>query len=355
MTTDLERMADNAVAVLSNTTDALHRLAEWVEAANHAHTLVWKLIDTAFVPATFWPKLPDRPTAEQLAKAKTTAAANATAAVLQGITLGLDPLTAMSQIYVVHGRPGMYTKMMVALIQAHGHEVWTEDLTDTRAVVCGRRKGTDYVERVAVTMDQARRAGWTNNPSQAYTKTPQDMLWSRAAGRVCDRIASDVIKGIASVEEIQDEIKATAEAGNSTRTVSPRRRTPPPAIDATVEDPALEAAEEAAESADQPPPEPAPVLISPAQSRKLYAALRESGRGDRKTALVYIAGIVGRDIESTKDLTVREAGAVIDNLETMLNAEPPLDEPELAGQLPDGVDGWPVVAQPPASPQLIED
>lgn len=216
--TDIVPMANNAVAVLGTASDALTRLAEWVEAARNAHQLVAPLVGTAFVPDSYKPKVDPRATAEQKQEARATAIANATAAVLQGITLGLDPMTALQQIYVVHGRPGMYAKIKVALVQSHGHEVWDEDLTDTRAVVAGRRKGTEHIVRVTVTMDQARRAGWTRNDN--YAKTPQDMLWARAASRVCDRIASDALMGIASVEEIQDEL---GPAGG-TRTVAPPRK-----------------------------------------------------------------------------------------------------------------------------------
>ena len=325
-TTDIARMDTTAVAVLGNANDALDRLSQWVAAARDAHTLVSPLVDTAFVPDAYKPKVDPRATSEQKSEARAIAVANATAAVLQGITLGLDPLTALQQIYIVHGRPGMYTEMKVALVKSRGHEVWVEDLTDSRAVVCGRRKGTDYVERVTVTMDQARKAGWTSN--QAYTKTPQDMLYARAAGRICDRVAPDVLMGIASVEEIRDTIQADAEVGNGTRTVTPRRRTPPPAIDAAVEDPPLDdATEQKAE-----PPAPAEPGITVAQSKKLYALLRETGREDKEVALVCISGVVGREVASTKDLTKAEAGAVIEALEAELREQNVAADPALGDE-----------------------
>jgi hypothetical protein len=254
VTVDIAPMAGNAVAILDTSSDALDRLAQWVEAARNAHQLVSPLVDTAFVPDAYRPKVDPRATDEEKQKARAVAVANATAAVLQGISLGIDPMTALQQIYVVGGRPGMYAQMMVALVQSRGHEVWTEDLTDTRAVVAGRRKGTEHVERVTVTMDQARKAGWTSN--QAYTKTPQDMLWARAAGRVCKRIAPEALMGIASVEEIRDEIKAEVVSTNGHRTVSPRRKAAAPAITAAVEEPPLEVPAE-------PKPAAAPVAEEP--------------------------------------------------------------------------------------------
>lgn len=323
MTVDIARMDANALAVTGGANDALARLGAWVEAARNAHQLVAPLVGTAFIPDAYKPKVDPRATPEQRAEAHATAIANATAAVLQGITLGLDPMTALQQIYVVHGRPGLYARVMVALVQAHGHEVWTEDISDSRAVVCGRRRGTEVAERVTVTMEQARKAGWTSN--QAYTKTPQDMLWARAAARVCNRIAADVLMGITSVEEIQDDIRVEAEVG--TRTVTPRRRTPAAAVEAgPVEDPPLEHTEPAA------PAEQAP-SISPERRAELTRLLKVAGRNGRSAAASYISGVVGRAIAAATDLTEDEAGGVIAALEveveTKTAAEPDDEEPTL--------------------------
>lgn len=330
MTVDIARMDTNALAVLGGANDALERLGAWVTAARQAHHLVAGLVDTAFIPDSYRIKVDPRATPEEKAAAREVAISNATAAVLQGVTLGVDPLTALQQIYIVHGRPGMYSKMMVALVQAHGHEVWTEDMSDTRAVVCGRRKGSTVIERITITMDQARKAGWTIN--QAYTKTPQDMLWARAAGRVCDRIGSDVLKGIASVEEIRDTVQATAETG--ARTVSPRKRTTAPAL-AAAEEPPLDEETPAvpepvvdATVVEDERPAPAP-SITAQQQKKLHALLGETGRGDRDTALVWIAGVVGREILTTKDLSKREAGTVIDVLDLEVAGGADADDDEV--------------------------
>jgi len=358
VTTDIAHMDTNAVAVLGGATDALARLGEWVQAARDAHALVSPLVDTAFVPEAYKPKLDPRATDAQKAEARAVAVANATAAVLQGITLGLDPLTSLQQIYIVHGRPGMYAKLMVALVQSRGHEVWVDDISDSRCVVGGRRKGSEHIERVTVTMDQARKAGWTTN--QAYTKTPQDMLYARAAGRLCSHIASDVLMGIASVEEIQDSIQDTAEVANGHRTVALRKRATAPlhhqhgvlaielADDAITADPPLEdeqqvrisAPERGAPGAVERPdaavtdnltggadikPEQPAGTITGAQQRMMHALLRDNGMADRDVALVWIAGLIDREIESTKELSKAEAGHVIDALNTT-EAEPGLDE-----------------------------
>lgn len=271
MSTDIALPSPNGhdeLVGFGSPSDALDRLARWVDAASNAHRLVAPLVASAFVPEAYKPKVDPRATDKQKQEAYEVAVANATAAVLQGLSLGLDPLVSLQQIYVVHGRPGLYAKIRVALVQSKGHEVWTEDLSDTRAVVAGRRKGSDNVERVTVTMAQARTAGWTRNDN--YAKTPQDMLWSRAASRVCDRIAADVLMGIASVEEIADEIASTSTAAAGTRTVRAPRRTELPALTAVPEpEPPLGEPETqhepepatAKRRRTQPQPEPEPELV----------------------------------------------------------------------------------------------
>lgn len=336
--TDLARM-DHATLAVFDTDDALTRLGKWVEAASNAQRLVAPLVGTPFVPAAYRPVIERGDNDEQIAEKRAVAVANATAAVLYGLSLGIDPLMALQQIYVVHGRPGLYAKMMVALVQAHGHEVWTEDMSDTRAVVCGRRKGSNHTERITITMDMARRAKWTSNAK--YQETPQDMLWARAAGRVCDRIASDVLKGIPTVEEIQDSIQVEAQVGNGRRTVeAPTRQRQAArtrhdeAAAVAVEDPPLEADEvpgPAAEGAAEPAAaSPFPNgLITAGQQRKMHALLKEQDMAERDVALVWIAGVIEREIGSTKELTTQEADQVIRALATDQAAEFEADQPTL--------------------------
>lgn len=82
-------------------------------------------------------------------------------------------------------------------------------------------------------------------------------------------------------------------------------------------------AEAAAETEPDPDPTPAEPVeeaadaavvdkITPAQSRKLYALLRENGLEDKDKALAQISESVGHPVASTKDLTKAEATKLID-------------------------------------------
>jgi len=61
----------------------------------------------------------------------------------------------------------------------------------------------------------------------------------------------------------------------------------------------------------------APAAITTAQSKKMYGLLRDKGKDDKDLALVYIAGVIGHEVGSTKDLTVEEASQVIDALDKL--------------------------------------
>lgn len=331
----LETIRTHLPAVESSTLPVhLAELRAWAETYNEVARFVAPLVDTPFVPAAFRPEafVKGRPDEAALAAARETAIASATAAVLYGAAIGFDPLTALQNVYVVGGRPGLYAAAMVAIVQAAGHEVWTEDITDARAVVCGRRKGGSE-ERVVVTIDQAKKAGWTRNAK--YQTEPQSMLWARAASTVCRRIAQDALKGIArSVEELSDE--AVVEVGPA-RTVArkaveaPTRAAAPAAAPAQGPAPAAERVERPApgglpplpgeEPAEQASVDPAaPGSITERQMRDLGAAfgrLGVGGTGSRARRQAIVGHLLGRTAGPAAELSEADAKTVIDTLEAL--------------------------------------
>lgn len=315
----------------------------WVARANGYRGLANQLVRSFFVPAAYKVQLSPRATPEEVANAYAVAEANATGAMMLGGAIGLDPLTSLQNIYVVHGRPGMYTKLKVALAQASGHEVWDEVYSAERAVVCGRRRGSDAVVRIEITMQDAERAGWPSQNAN-YKKTPADMLWSRAAARVVDRIASDVLHGIASIEDIETEPAQVAAAVDVT---TPAARATTAAILAAAGqqqdgvDPDVRAAQDFAatdrpESTAPAPVERAVLPITDPQMRMLGAVMAQlgvTGAGVRERRLTIASRIVDRPLQSSKELTKDEASTVIDTLTSILNNP---DGPRLLQELENG-------------------
>ncbi|HET7326988.1 MAG TPA: hypothetical protein VFJ14_06830 [Nocardioidaceae bacterium] len=267
-------------------------LITWARALGSAHQIATALCTTSFVPRHFMGK-PEE----------------AAAALMLGDELGLAPVSALRSIFVIGGTPGMYAKTMVALVQSRGHEVWTEAESTTKVTVCGRRAGTDHVEKSEWTIDRARRAGYTNN--KKYETAPEDMLYARAAATVCRRIAADVLTGIPyAVEELELE-----ETNKPKRTVTRKVKPTPP-------EPAIEATSQPATDEPAPTPEEPPLetgeAITKAQLTKLHTVLSNLGMGDadhRDEALAFYESVIGHPVESSKHLTKAEAGDIIDALE----------------------------------------
>lgn len=301
--TELAVRTDTAPAIYSEDPTG-GRLVAWAQAASAAHQLAKALVRTSFVPATF------KETRDQNGDIDP---GNATAAIIMGDELGLSPLASLRGIYVFKGTPALYARTMRALALAHGHEMWTESSTDSEVVVCGRRRGSEHVERVSWTIARATKAGYTNN--QKYKSEPQAMLQAKADSEVARKIAADVLAGIPhSVEDLELSEVTTTTVAREPAPARVARRKPAPA-------PAP------AEPEFDPEPEPEPPLpmedlITAPQMKKLHALFNEKGFQDRDDRLAYVNEIVGIEVGSSKDLTKDQASRVIDALDQLADVEP---------------------------------
>ena len=294
----------------------------WARTAQAASELVERLVDSPFVPDAFRPRIDPRATLEERHEARQVAIATATAAVLYGGEIGLSTMQALANVIVIKGKPSLYAETMVALVQAAGHEIWTEEVTDSRAIVCGRRLGSQHIERVVFTMERARKAGYVAQ-NRKYHDDPQSMLYARAASIACRRTAPEVLKGIPVVEELWDQgdgspppAERTAQRATRPRSAAVRALPAPTASSAPVEaagPPPLPGED----GYDQPAPPESPSLITPAQQKKLHATLADLNCVDRARGLHLIGVIIGRPVKSTKELAKDETTGLIDTLAQM--------------------------------------
>ena len=313
---------------------------------------------TEFVPAHFRPQafLPknERPTDAALAKATETAIVSACIGAKFGLSLGLggydgDPFMALQGVYVVSGRPSLYAEAMVSLVIAHGHEMWTEDSTAVRAVVCGRRKGSEHTERVIVTMDMAKKAGWPNrNPK--YNSEPDTMLLRRAQSRCSRAVAPDALRGIRSREEMEDDSEVAVTA--STRTVQRAVTRPELAATAPVAAPApapVRQAADVAPAAPSGPPLPGEDQASTALDERTwrrinarFVELGVTGPGQTERRLAVLSHIAERTITRGSELSEVEGQHVLANLGPRVIDEvlaaPAVEQPAE----PDAADGPPL-------------
>jgi len=139
--------------------------------------------------------------------------ANVFWAIAKGLELGLPPIAALSGVYVVHGKPALYANTMVAVVLASGkaHFFTRVSSNDTEATYETHRIGAPAPVRRTVTLEYAKRAGWTKqNPK--YDQEPQRMLEHRCKSWLAQDIYQDVLHGISSVEELRDEAHAAGES-----------------------------------------------------------------------------------------------------------------------------------------------
>lgn len=235
----------------------------WTEVLEQVGDLATRIAGTDFVPDGF--------------KGNVAAVA---ATILTGREIGFAPMTALGSLHSIKGRVGLSAEAMRALVMQAGHEIVTTQSTSQQCTMKGRRHGSTEWTEVTWTLADARQAklggtGWANYPRQ--------MLQARASSELCRLVFPDVIRGLASLEEIDDYdvlpgAPAPAEGGEAPTAGAPVKRAtrkraaapkaePAAAPDLPDEEPAtppVEAAQTEAESDDAPDlPDPSSPVDSP--------------------------------------------------------------------------------------------
>lgn len=236
------------------------------------------------------------------------------AAILTGHEVGLPPMASLANIDVIEGRPRINAAAQRALILSHGHDLGFEEMTTTRCVMWGRRRGAQQITTVTWTMDDARRAGLANK--QNWTRHPSDMLVARATGKLARAIFADVIAGIPyNTEELADEAaeeiagqgvdtQPSADTGTRKRRAARPAVGPPPEPElptATTEAPPAPPPDPSQASAAERPPDGSMPL-----NQQIAMVCRELDI-DRK---VLIGALTGK--ERGSDLTREEAVEVLE-------------------------------------------
>lgn len=286
----------------SHTTPAA--IDSWTDVIADVAKLAQHIADTDFVP--------------QAMRGKPAAIA---AAILAGREAGVGPMTALQHIHIIKGKPGQSAQLMRQLVLAAGHDIRYIETTDTRCVIEGRRRGEQEWSRVSFTADQAKKA---RIDLGGY---PEDKLVARATTRLCRRKFADCIGGVPyTVEELEDgtdgdnvevdepadtkpaKPKRTAQRKTATRKATTSKTTNTAATPPAEPDgPPLPDEDDTTQSPDAP--------VTPAQLTKLHAIFTEHNITDRTERLRISSRVVNRQLDTSKDLTLTEAGALIDTLE----------------------------------------
>ena len=301
------------------------------------------------------------------------------ACMLAGHEVGISPFQALAKIHVIDGRPAMAAELMRALVLREGHDLWIEEQGTTRCILGGKRKGSERETRVTWTMDDAKRANLTGK--QNWRSYPTAMLLARATGALCRAIFPDVLAGISyTVEELEDG--DLIDAIDAPPPPEPGTAPPPPRSRAR----ARQAATRGAPAAQQPEGDPKPTArreaplpgeeddfgddIAEAElveektaeepvaetpdpfednyegpdqnlSGRAYSGpqviamrLAEFGVKDREDRLRALSQILGRDVDTSKDLSPDEIKFVLEHLNALPEGSEFVFEEGRAGESP---------------------
>lgn len=303
----------------------------WFEALGHASQLAEVVARTPFVKSSLRGNVP-----------------SIVACVMFGLELGLEPMTSLALVDVIDGRPAPSAELARALFARVG-EMWTEHESPARVTVAGRRHGSDVIERVTWTMDDAKRAGLA---SKANWRTyPKEMLYARASATLVRRLAPDVLAGVTvTAEELDDGGDEPAhERAPVRRAKRPGRSELPPAPVEVEEAPATTPVEAPVDETPQPsPPEsfeahtpnedplppgfdevdetpprtirrPTPQSGNPppseASRRRMLAMLHAIGVDSRPDRIAFVSSAIGREVDSSNALDAREVADVCSAVE----------------------------------------
>lgn len=150
----------------------------------------------------------------------------ALAAIMAGAEVGLPPFASLQSFMYVNGRLSMWGDAMLALVQSRGHKVeeWHEgslEAGDFTAWCKVTRSDTGVIYLESFSIEDAKRAGlwqtqetvrrkskdggWYEAKNDApWFRYPKRMMKYRARGFGLRDGASDVLRGIKMVEEVQD-------------------------------------------------------------------------------------------------------------------------------------------------------
>lgn len=122
--------------------------------------------------------------------------------------MGASPLMVMQNLYIVHGSPGWSAKFLIATFNQCGRfdsiqYEWNADKSSCKAWTTERRTRT-RIEGPTITLDIAKKEGWSTKTGSKWQTMPELMLMYRAAAFLIRTYAPEISMGLHTVEEVED-------------------------------------------------------------------------------------------------------------------------------------------------------
>jgi hypothetical protein len=240
-----------------------------------------------------------------LAPAGIDSPAKAAIIMLKGQELGLQPMQALSDIYVVNGTPSLGTKLMCALYKRAGHSYEiTERTADHVTVLFKLKDGSVY--RHTVTMAEAEKAKWPYSwdkeknawkPKHTWTGMPMVMLTYRCLSTGIRTIAPEILHGMLHQDEAEDALGLEPEMAEADDVVESTAR--------VVEDPGPEE-----EIDDAPPPTTEPHWTTNDELTGQFLMIKQELGLNKAEVLLTLKNDCGKEIERVGEYPGTYAQAV---------------------------------------------
>ena len=143
--------------------------------------------------------------------------------IMTGTELGLSPMAAIRDIYVVKGKGYMSALLKIALVKQSPECEYFRcvESTDKKAVFETRRRG-EGVTRFEYTIDDAIRADLVGKSKKAdaqkdnWEKNPKLMCRRRCGSELADEVYSDIVRGIGNRDDVQHDDAVSVNAAPTT-------------------------------------------------------------------------------------------------------------------------------------------
>ena len=279
------------VLITQPTTGALQRMEAEARAMKTAYTIASSLSKTEMVPEAY-----------QAGKHGESAAYNLCAAIMYGAELGLSAVQSAQNIFIVRGKPAIYSVTMAAVIRRAGFVIEEVEATDEKVVWKGLRDGAWAFSEW--TIGRAKLAGYTSN--KLYETNPKAMLRAKCIAELARIKFQDCITGLAhSIEELQLEnvtVQRVVKPANVVRGAAALRQ-------------AAAASQAPEQPVEEPEVTPEPVeqwMISKMQVdkiRKLYLQKGIKGQGVMDDVAEFLQ--LDSPLKDLNDLSLEDGDAVL--------------------------------------------
>lgn len=240
-------------------------------------------------------------------------AAKAGVKIMAGQAWGIDPFSAMTGINIIAGKPAIGANLMAAKVKGSGkYDFRVREMTDQACSIEFFERG-ESLGVSTFTIEDARKAG-----TQNLQKFPRNMLYARAMSNGQRWYCPDVFT---SPTYTPEELGAQVDGDGNVIEVArverarPALEKPAEVVDAHPFDAAPPVdLDEIAEPVEAEQPELGVAPITGAQLKALHTVGSRLGftNAQRDDFRAFVGSLVGRTLESSKDLTKAEASALLD-------------------------------------------